>query len=115
TGETAMRDALALGLDHLRAHAAKDKRVLLVITDGEDNSSIESQEHLIRAAHMRNVILYGIGLLASEAPASAERARASLEELTLATGGRSWFPSGVAEIASITPEIAHEIRNQYVI
>ena len=35
--------------------------------------------------------------------------------MTLATGGRSWFPNDVAETAKITPEIAHEIRNQYVI
>ena len=114
-GETAMRDALSLGLEYLRAHSQKDKKVLLVITDGEDNSSIQKQENLVRAAHLNNAILYGIGILGSEEPASAQRARASLEALTLATGGRSWFPNNVAEIASITPEIAHEIRNQYVI
>jgi len=114
-GETAMRDALSLGLDHLRAHAKKDKRVLVVITDGEDNSSIQKQENLIRAAHLSNVIIYGIGILGSEQPASAQRAKASLDALTLATGGRAWFPNDVAEIEKITPEIAHEIRNQYVI
>ncbi|MCU1234222.1 MAG: von Willebrand factor, type [Candidatus Solibacter sp.] len=114
-GETAMRDALSLGLDHLRAHSKKDKKVLLVITDGEDNSSIQTQENLIRAAHLSNVIIYAIGILGSEQPASAQRAKASLDALTLATGGRSWFPNDVADIAKITPEIAHEIRNQYVI
>jgi Ca-activated chloride channel family protein len=114
-GETAMRDALAVGLDHLRAHSKNDKQVLLVITDGEDNSSIEKQEHLIRAAHLTNAIIYGIGILGSEEPASAERAKASLAALTLATGGRSWFPNDAAETERITPEIAHEIRNQYVI
>lgn len=114
-GGTAMRDALSLGLDYLRAHSKKDKKVLLVITDGEDNSSIQKQENLVRAAHWNNVILYGIGILGSEEPASAQRARASLEALTLATGGRCWFPGNVTEIGAITPEIAHEIRNQYVI
>ena len=114
-GETAMRDALSLGLDYLRAHSKKDKRVLLVITDGEDNSSIQKEENLIRAAHLSNVIIYGIGILGSEEPASAQRARVSLETLTLATGGRAWFPNNVADIETITPEIAHEIRNQYVI
>jgi Ca-activated chloride channel family protein len=38
-----------------------------------------------------------------------------LDALTLATGGRSWFPHDLAEIGQITPEIAHEIRNQYVL
>jgi len=114
-GETAMRDALALGLDYLRAHSKKDKKVLLVITDGEDNSSIEKQEHLIRSAQLSNAIIYGIGILASEAPASAARAKALLDALTLATGGRSWYPNDAAETEKITPEIAHEIRNQYVL
>ena len=114
-GETAMRDALSVGLDHLRAHSKKDKKVLLVITDGEDNSSVQTQENLVRAAHLSNVIIYAIGILGSEQPASAQRAKASLDALTLATGGRSWYPADVSGIAQITPEIAHEIRNQYVI
>jgi VWFA-related protein len=38
-----------------------------------------------------------------------------LEELTTETGGRAWFPNDVAEITNIAPEIAHEIRNQYVL
>ena len=114
-GETAMRDALSLGLDHLRAHSKKDKKVLLVVTDGEDNSSIQTQVNLVRAAHLNNVIIYGIGILGSEQPASAQRAKTSLDALTLATGGRSWFPNDAADTEKITPEIAHEIRNQYVI
>ncbi|HVN03313.1 MAG TPA: VWA domain-containing protein, partial [Bryobacteraceae bacterium] len=48
-GETAMRDALLLGIEHLRQHASRDKKVLLVVTDGEDNSSSEKQAHLIQA------------------------------------------------------------------
>jgi len=114
-GETAMRDALSLGLDHLRGKSRKDKKVLVVITDGEDNSSIQKQENLVRASHLNNAIIFGIGLLSAEQPASAQRAKASLDALTLATGGRSWFPDNIADIDRITPEIAHEIRNQYVL
>jgi VWFA-related protein len=114
-GETAMRDAVVLAIDHLRAHARRDKRVLLVITDGEDNSSIATQQRLVEAARQSNVIVYAIGLLGAEQPRSAERARRSLEELTQATGGRSWFPNDASAIAAITPEIAHEIRNQYIL
>jgi VWFA-related protein len=114
-GETAMRDALVVGLDHLRAHAKTDKKVLVVVTDGEDNSSIEPQQRLVEAAQRVDTIIYAIGLLGSEEPASAARARAHLEELTRATGGRAWFPADISEIQRITPEIAHEIRNQYVL
>ncbi len=114
-GETAMRDALLLGTEHLRHRAHRDKKVLLVVTDGEDNSSSETQAHLVQAAQQNDVIIFAIGLLGAEEPASAARARKQLDELTAQTGGRSWFPNDVAEIANITPEIAHEIRNQYIL
>ncbi len=114
-GETAMRDALLLGIEHLRHRAHREKKVLLVVTDGEDNSSAETQAHLVEAAQKNDVIIYGIGLLGAEEPESAARAKKQLTELTEQTGGQSWFPNDVAEIANITPEIAHEIRNQYVL
>jgi Ca-activated chloride channel homolog len=115
SGETAMRDAVRLGIEHLRTKGKKDKKVLLVVTDGDDNSSIETLSHVVQVAQQTDVIVYGIGLLGTEEPAAAERARKALEELTGATGGRSWFPAALEEIARITPEIAHEIRSQYVI
>jgi len=114
-GETAMRDAILLGIEHLRHHGKRDKKVLVVITDGEDNSSVETQAHLIEAAQQNNVIIYAIGLLGAEEPASAARAKKQLDEITGQTGGRDWFPNDVADIANIAPEIAHEIRNQYVL
>jgi Ca-activated chloride channel family protein len=66
-------------------------------------------------AQQNDVIVYAIGLLGAEEAESAARARKQLSELTQQTGGRSWFPNDVAEIANITPEIAHEIRNQYIL
>jgi Ca-activated chloride channel family protein len=114
-GETAMRDALLLGIEHLRHRGRRDKKVLLVVTDGEDNSSGETQSHLIETAQQNGVIIYAIGLLSAEEPQSAARARKQLEELTEQTGGRAWFPNDVSEISTITPEIAHEIRNQYIL
>jgi Ca-activated chloride channel family protein len=114
-GETAMRDAALLAMEHLRAKAKRDKRVLVVITDGEDNNSIATEQRVIEAAHQNNTIVYAIGLLGEEQPEKAARARSQLEALTTATGGRSWFIADVNEIARVTPEIAHEIRNQYVL
>lgn len=114
-GETAMRDALRLGIEHLLHHARRDKKVLVVVTDGEDNSSIETQAHLVQVAQQNDVIIYAVGLLGAEEPASAARARKQLTELTAQTGGQAWFPDDVAEIANITPQIAHEIRNQYIL
>ena len=113
-GETAMRDALLLGLEHLRHRGRKDKKVLLAVTDGEDNSSVETLPHLVQIAHQNDAIIYGVGLL-GPTEAHTETARKDLTELTTATGGRAWFPTDVAEIEKITPEIAHEIRNQYIV
>jgi VWFA-related protein len=114
-GETAMRDALLLGIEHLRHRAHREKKVLVVVTDGEDNSSVETQAHLAQVAQQNDVIVYAVGLLGAEEPDSAARAKTQLNELTQQTGGRAWFPNDVADIANITPEIAHEIRNQYVL
>ncbi len=114
-GGTAMRDAVLLGIEHMRTHAARDKRVLVVITDGEDNASVASRAELTEAARQNNVTIYAIGLLSEEQPSSAAMARSDLEELTQMTGGRAWFPGSTRAIAAVTPEIAHEIRNQYII
>ena len=83
-GETAMRDALLLGIEHLRHRAHRDKKVLLVVTDGEDNSSVETQAHLVEVAQQNDVIIYAIGLLGAEEPDSAARAKKQLNELTAA-------------------------------
>jgi VWFA-related protein len=114
-GETAMRDALLLGIEHLRHRAHRDKKVLVVVTDGDDNSSMETEAHLAEVAQQNDVIVYAVGLLGAEEPESAARARKQVTELTQQTGGRVWFPNDVAEITNIAPEIAHEIRNQYVV
>src|SRR5579862_8398451 len=59
-GETAMRDALLLGMEHLRHRGKREKKVLLVVTDGEDNSSMETQAHLVEVAQQNSVIIYAI-------------------------------------------------------
>jgi Ca-activated chloride channel homolog len=73
-GETAMRDAVLVGIQHLRSRAKRDKRVLIVITDGDDNSSVATQQRLIEAARQSNAIVYAIGLLGG-ARAEGDRGR----------------------------------------
>jgi VWFA-related protein len=110
-----MRDALLLGIEHLRHHAHRDKKVLVVVTDGDDNSSVETQAHLVETAQQNDVIVYAVGLLGAEEPESAARAKKQLTELTQQTGGHAWFPNDVGDIGRIAPEIAREIRDQYVV
>ena len=62
-GGTAMRDAIRMSIDHLKKGAKRDKKVLLVVTDGNDNASIINLENLVKEAQNSGVLLYAIGLL----------------------------------------------------
>ncbi len=115
SGGTAMRDALRMGIEHLRHGGKKEKKILLVVTDGEDNASVETLGHLIQAAQQNDIIIYGIGLLSDNEPREAEHAKRALDALTLATGGQVWYPNDLSEVDGIAREVAHEIRNQYIL
>ncbi len=114
-GGTAMRDAISMSIDYLRENAKKDKKVLLVVTDGNDNTSNESLEQLVRKARQSEVLIYSIGLLNEEEPREAAKARRALKALAEASGGNIYYPKDLPEIDRITPQIAHEIRNQYIL
>src|ERR1700693_1988943 len=86
-GGTAMRDAIRVSIDHLKENAHKDKRVLVVVTDGVDNASMISLENLVRAAQQSEVLIYAVGLLSEEDRRDASRARRELNALVEATGG----------------------------
>ena len=62
-GGTAMRDAIRLSIDHLKEKAKRDKKVILVVTDGNDNASTMSLDALVRLAQQDDVLIYAIGLL----------------------------------------------------
>src|SRR5579859_3875367 len=114
-GGTAMRDALRMGIEHLKHGGKKEKKILLVVSDGEDNASVETLGHLIQAAQQNGVIIYGIGLLSDNEPREVEHAKRALDALTLATGGQVWYPNDIGEVDGIAREVAHEIRHQYIL
>ena len=114
-GGTAMRDAIAMTIDRVRERAKKDKKVLLVITDGNDNTSALSLEKLIQKAHESEIVQYAIGLLSEEERREARRAKRALDTLTTATGGLVYYPKDLAEVEKIALQVAHEIRNQYIL
>ncbi len=112
-GGTALYDAVVASADHMKKNARLDKKVLLVVTDGEDNASRESLEQAIRRLQQENgPTVYTIGILGEE---RAKRARRALSAMSEQTGGVSFFPKDLSEVDSITQQVAHDIRNQYII
>jgi Ca-activated chloride channel homolog len=113
-GSTALYDAVIGSLDHLKK-GTKDKKVLLVITDGEDNASRKSLAQTVQEAQKSDALIYTVGLLSQESKRSAKRARQALTELSTATGGLAFFPEDVRDTEAICTQIAHDIRNQYTL
>ena len=112
-GGTALYDAVVASADELRKHARLQKKVLFVVTDGEDNASRESLEQAVRRLSEENgPTVYAIGLLGEE---KARRARRALQTMAERSGGISFFPKTLDEVDEISRTVAHDIRNQYTI
>jgi Ca-activated chloride channel family protein len=114
-GGTAMRDAIRMSIDEAKEKGKRDKKVLVVVTDGNDNSSLISLENLVRASQQSGIIVYTIGLLSEEEHREASRAKRALIAISNATGGQSYFPKDLTEVTKIAHQVAHDIRNQYII
>jgi Ca-activated chloride channel family protein len=114
-GGTAMRDAIRMSIDEAKEKGKRDKKVLVVVTDGNDNSSLISLENLVRASQQSGIVVYTIGLLSEEEHREASRAKRALQMISSATGGQSYFPKDVTDVAKIAHQVAHDIRNQYII
>lgn len=113
-GSTALRDAIIGSLDHLKK-ANKDKRVLLVVTDGEDNASHNSLEKTLREIQKTDTVIYTIGLLGEEKRSDKNRAMKALKQIAEASGGLAFFPESVDDVHNICEQVAHDIRNQYTL
>jgi VWFA-related protein len=114
-GGTAMRDAVRMAIDYVKAKGHKDKLVLVVVTDGNDNESVGALDALVKAAQQSDVLIYCVGLLGGEAPGEAVKARRALTDLATATGGETFFPDDVSEVDRIAHQVARDVRNQYTI
>ncbi len=113
-GSTALYDAVVGSLDHLKK-GTRDKKVLLVVTDGEDNASRKTFEQTLEEAQKSDAVIYSVGLLSQESKKNAKRARKKLQELSQATGGLAFFPENLEDVENICTQIAHDIRNQYTL
>ena len=113
-GSTALYDAIIGSLDHLKK-GHKDKKVLLVVTDGEDNVSRNTLEKALREIQKANVVIYSIGLFSDEDRKNRKKAMRALKDISTASGGVAFFPENVDDVHSICDQVARDIRNQYTL
>lgn len=117
SGETALWDAISFGLDHLK-QARHRKKVLVVITDGEDNSSRTAFRDLVARAEEAGVLIYMIGMFESGGMRGfgmrgEGSQRAELAKLAEITGASAHFPTNVEECQEAMRTIASEVGHQY--
>lgn len=121
-GSTALYDATIGSLDHLKK-GSRDKKVLLLVTDGEDNASRVGNgdrkqrglELTILEAQKSDAVIYAIGLLGRDNKRESRKAREAVSRLAQATGGVAYFPEELHDVEPICTQIAHDIRNQYTL
>ncbi|HKN17919.1 MAG TPA: VWA domain-containing protein [Candidatus Sulfotelmatobacter sp.] len=113
-GGTALYEAVVASADHLKRDARLERKVLFVVTDGEDNASRETLEQAVKQLQEENgPSVYAIGILGDEE--HPKRAKRALEIITQRTGGLAFFPKTLDEVDEISRQVAHDIRNQYTI
>src|SRR5437764_11726672 len=110
-GQTAIYDALMLALDHMH-YARHQKRAVLLITDGVDNSSEHTLTEALEATQQSHVAVYTVGLLSAS---GGQKAEDSLLRIAEASGGRAFFPLTVDEAHADMERVARDLREQYTL
>ena len=111
-GGTALYDAIVASADWLMKSTLQ-RKVVFVVTDGEDDASQESLEQAVHRLQQENgPTVYAIGLLGEE---KSRRAKRALEILADRTGGIAFFPPTLDQVDEISRNVAHDIRSQYTI
>jgi VWFA-related protein len=111
SGQTALYDAIAKALDELKA-GSRDKKVLIVVSDGGDNASVLRQAQVMRLAGQSSAVIYTIGIFDDN---DGEQNPDVLKRLAQVTGGEAFLINRVSEIMDISKRIARDIRHQYTI
>jgi Ca-activated chloride channel family protein len=114
-GQTALYDACYLGVEKV-TRGAHPKRALLIISDGQDNSSRYTFNELRRNLKESDVLIYAIGISdKGDMSGLGVAGQSILDEIAGVSGGRAFFPDTAAEMNDIFERIAIELRHQYSI
>jgi Ca-activated chloride channel homolog len=113
-GGTALFDAVAVGLQHLE-RARHKRRVLIIISDGEDNGSRTTLAKVKRQAQESAALIYGVGVSTFLQRHLYGSGSWLLNELAAQSGGKAYFPGDGEEMSEAFEKIALELRQQYSI
>ena len=122
-GSTSIYNAIYIALKDLKKVIVKQpdevrRQAIVVLSDGEDTSSLLPFEEVLDLAKRSETAIYAIGLRDAEGAASSrgfKEAEFVLRQLSQETGGRAFFPLQVAELPAIYSQIAEELSSQYSI
>jgi len=110
-GQTALHDAVITGLDQL-ATAERQKHVLVVLSDGEDNASRQREDEMLRRAERSNALIYAVSTARLDANVGNERL---LRKLARGTGGELYTPRTERDVVAAVGDIGVKIRQGYTI
>ena len=114
-GGTALYDAVYFACRDKLLKAPKSttvRRAIILLSDGDDNSSHVTREEAIEMAQRAEAIIYTISTNVSGTKAAGDKV---LERIADATGGRPFFPFQIRDVANAFAEIQDELRSQYAI
>jgi len=115
-GETSLYSALYISIKGLvagRRPGEDRRRAIVVLTDGEDTSSIVTEEQLLDLGRRSEVAVYAIGLRSAATPLASTLPVFFLRTLARETGGRAWFPRALGELDGVYGRIGEELRTLY--
>ena len=113
-GNTALYDAIKLGLDHGRK-GGDTRKVLIVISDGGDNRSRLMESELVSAALEADTQIYSISVHERLRPKDEEPGSAFLDRLSRSTGGMLFDVREANEIPAMAERLSQAMRDQYLI
>lgn len=113
-GETALFDAVYLGMERV-LRGVRSRKIILVISDGEDNNSRFTLKEIKKRLKESDVIVYTIGFNGYFSSKSRLGGRDILEELASTSGGRAFSPNGAVETDEAFERVALEMRHLYSI
>ena len=116
-GGTALYDAIYLAVEKQLVGQEKGRKVLILISDGDDNSSRVSMTETLEIAQKQDVTIYTISTNSAAFFGSKEQDRGdkTLKRFSDETGGKAFFPLKIQDLANSFQDIHQELRSQYTI